>query len=313
MSSHHRKHSSSSSKSDKHRSSSKDSGGVVPSRDSHASETDTNVRLTFENLKATIDMMPENSLDKSSVARMVKTIYHWMMIDVNSQISLPSGAGNTGILKMWPHGAIVDSRRGTGTVARKSTSKGLDELDEDAASIVSGSVVSGTLDDDRGYMSRGGVTRERAGSTSHAPEINFASLTTGQGQGWTGPPLQGYQQHTPPVAGGPPQYVSQWTGASPSRPVWQGSQWGNDMPGIVEKPEKEDVPLPIRTGAPARFSIINSGGIVPQPTRVVDSPAPMEAVPVVKRKVVKRVKATGTRRADADLDDGGTPVTFAQY
>jgi len=108
----------------------------------------TNLKVTFENLVAAIKATSGDSVDKVSVANMLNSIYYWIVFDASSQIDLPTVPGSGSTSKMWPHGATVDTRRGSVSSRAEGSSRRLEDLDISIARSVSKSVVSSTVDDD---------------------------------------------------------------------------------------------------------------------------------------------------------------------
>lgn len=248
-----------------------------------------NMKLTFENLVASILAVPGELLDKGSVVKMVRSLYDWAVFDPNLQLDLPFPPGKPASSKMWPHGSVVNSRRGLQDSARDERSRKLEDLDADAASIVASSVVSGTLEDDRTYTSKGVVVEDVPDTRVQLPEIRFANATNHQQHSWGGLPAW----NNPPLPNGPssPPPVDAWEDVPRVRErgrvasgteLWDIPEWGAS--GSVPRTRDRVTP---------RFSIIGSGGIVPQPTRVVESPVPRPAaLRATKRTVRKDRKST---------------------
>jgi len=267
----------------------------------------TNMKLTFENLVASILAVPGESLDKGSVAKMVRGLYDWAVFDPNLQLDLPSPPGKPASSKMWPHGSVVNSRRGLQDSTRDERSRKLEDLDADAASIVASSVVSGTLDDDRAYTSKGVVVEDASSARAQSPEIRFAKVANHQQHSWGEPPV--WSNPPPPNGPPPPPPVSAWEDVPRVRERGRVAG-GTELWGIPEWSVDESVPR-VRDRVTPRFSIVGSGGIVPQPTRVVESPVPQPAALRTTKRTVRRVKTAGAKREDVAGDSGGCPVTFA--
>lgn len=115
------------------------------------------LRMTFENVMHSVTMCPDSVVNRDSVVRCLRSIYNWMVFDADSQLDLPVAPGSVS-MKMWPHGAVVDTRRASASKMSEKSSRRLRELDEDAIFCIANSVVSSTFEDERPRGSKGEVT-----------------------------------------------------------------------------------------------------------------------------------------------------------
>lgn len=105
-----------------------------------------------------------DEVDKMSVVRMLKSMYEWMTFDQNVQIDLPCPPESDRYFKMWPHGAVVNTRRKTGSVVNDvDDERRLRDFDWDTVSVVSTSVASSTVEQNAGSVGRGRVRLESVG------------------------------------------------------------------------------------------------------------------------------------------------------
>lgn len=147
-----------------------------------------NIRITYENMISHISRMPDEAMDRDSVVNFVKDLYDWSTYDLNSPIRMPSGYGSTKVSKMLPHGATVDSR-GTAS-SRKNRRDGMElkALDDEAASVVSGSIVSSDHANEKQYVPMGRIMTDTSSyaPSSVAPRQHMYSAPTHRAQQYSG-------------------------------------------------------------------------------------------------------------------------------
>jgi len=140
----------------------------------HAGVSPENLRITFENLLSSVSSVPGDGLDRGSVEAMVRSIYNWVAFDPGAQIDLPVERGKGGSPKMWPHGAVVDSRKKKPVVPDSDGPMKLRDLDEETASTVATSVVSSSAAADQGPAPKGSVVTEAFNPALHQPVVRYA-------------------------------------------------------------------------------------------------------------------------------------------
>jgi hypothetical protein len=103
-----------------------------------------NMAKTFENIACYLKSMPPHTaLSRDSTIAMVLSVYDWISVDRNHQIYLPAAIGQPTTEKMWPHGAVIDTRKGRKPTRRSTSGRELrTDVDEDVVSNVSSSVTS---------------------------------------------------------------------------------------------------------------------------------------------------------------------------
>lgn len=166
----HRRHSSTGSD---HSSGSKSS---VMSSSVHKGLKNSDAKVTIENLISAIKEVPGNRLDKESVVDTIRDMYTWIMFDKDIQLTLPKAPGDPGTSKMWPHGAVVDSRKRRPSMPKGKDPRVLQDIDEDTVSVVTSSVVSSTIDETGRSSRRGHIIYD--GPSNYA--IGGARMKTGR-------------------------------------------------------------------------------------------------------------------------------------
>ena len=143
----------------------------VPSRD---------LRITLENVTHYISGYGGDVVDRDSVVKFINSLYEWMSNDPNMQLDLPVEPGSAASAKMWPQGAVIDSRRRSSAGFSDKNFKRLGDLDEETALNVASSVVSSTRDDSYYDKPRGKVYVESpqpsTGAGGHYYNTDFAPL-----------------------------------------------------------------------------------------------------------------------------------------
>lgn len=125
-----------------------------------------NIKITYENMISHISRIPNDALDRDSVVNLIKDVYDWSTHDLNSPIRMPSEYGSTRVSKLLPHGATVDSRGSTSSRKNRKDGMDLKALDDEAASVVSGSIVSSDHGNEKQYVPIGRVMTD---TSSYAP------------------------------------------------------------------------------------------------------------------------------------------------
>lgn len=115
----------------------------------HRKTRTANIKTTVENIIAAVSAIKSDDLDKGSVVEMVKSMYTWIVFDPNFQISLPAPSGSTVAQKMWPHGAVVDSRRSGPYCPEDGDTRVLEDLADEVASTLASSVISSTIEEEK--------------------------------------------------------------------------------------------------------------------------------------------------------------------
>lgn len=174
-----------------------------------------NIKITYENMISHISRIPSEALDRDSVVNLVKDVYDWSTHDLNSPIRMPSEYGSSRVSRMLPHGATVDSR-GTAS-SRKNRKDGMDlkALDDEAASVVSGSIVSSDHGNEKQYVPIGRVMTDTSSyaPSSAAPRQHTYGPRTYAAQQYTSRLPDGFDYGDDPTIGdymtGPPIPVSE--------------------------------------------------------------------------------------------------------
>jgi len=138
------------------------------------------LRITFENVMHSVSMYPSDVVEKDSVVRCIESMYNWMVFDSDMQLDLPIVPSSPVAVKMWPHGATIDTRRKTEADVNEKSSRKLRQLDEEAIFSIANSVVSSTFEEERPARSKGEVVidmprGEIKGQRAHA-HPNSSSL-----------------------------------------------------------------------------------------------------------------------------------------
>lgn len=139
------------------------------------------LRITFENVMHSVSMYSSDVVEKDSVVRCIESMYNWMVFDSDMQLDLPIVPGSPAAVKMWPHGAIIDTRRKAETDINEKSSRKLRQLDEEAIFSIANSVVSSTFEEDRSAKSKGEIVvdmpRGEARGQHARTHFNSSSLT----------------------------------------------------------------------------------------------------------------------------------------
>lgn len=243
-------------------------------RHRHTRVSRENMTTTFENMVSTINHCGSENVDRDSVVRMLGSIHKWLTSEPNMQLDVPVPAGSKATKKMWPHGAVVDTRIPSKGGGDGSGLHGLRELDHETASNVASSVVSSNHDDVAPHRPKGNVLYdiEEDQAPSQAPKVQRVANI-------------GQQIGTQPVAETVP---------SPQQPPALGRR---GVP-VREMPSSYSAQ---RTSE--RFSLI---GQVAPPTRATVTPE--IASPIPRRKKVVRTRVGAANRAVQDTE--GTEVVF---
>lgn len=69
--------------------------------------TSQELKISFENLIAVVENSGEQLVLTASVVDMLQSMYTWVVVDANMQISVPYGTNGAPAI-MWPHGSRVD-------------------------------------------------------------------------------------------------------------------------------------------------------------------------------------------------------------
>ena len=107
------------------------------------------LRVTFENMVHYTTGCRGNALDKRSVVECMRSVYDWVVTGSDAQLELPVAAGDKSVARMWPQGAVVDTRRKASSDANESSPTKLRDLDEEAVVNVARSVVSSAMDEEK--------------------------------------------------------------------------------------------------------------------------------------------------------------------
>lgn len=252
----------------------------------HRRTRTSNIKTTVENIIASVSSIRGDTLDKDSVVEMVKSMYTWIVFDPNYQISLPSASGSSVTQKMWPHGAVVDSRRSGAYCPEDGDPRVLEDLADDVASTLASSVVSSTIEEEKMIGRTGNIMMDPHDSSA----MQYAAPLAMHSRGSNGPTRRP-DNFPPPAIHEEPDAVGGY-----SMPVYRPAPLKGNGDGHKYIP---------------RFSII--GG--PQPP--VDVPATPDNVKVPRptRRVPKSKPKVGAADRGAvdggdDGDSGAIPVTF---
>lgn len=251
----------------------------------HRRTRTANIKTTVENIIASVSAIRGDTLDKDSVVEMVKSMYTWIVFDPNYQISLPSPAGSSVAQKMWPHGAVVDSRRSGAYCPEDGDPRTLEDLADEVASTLASSVISSTIEEEKMVGRTGNIMMDPHDSTMMQYAAPFA-LHSRSSNGMARRP-----DNFPP-----PAIQEESDAGGYSMPVYRPASLKNNGDGQKYIP---------------RFSIIGA----PQPP--VDVPTtpdqtkvqrPTRRVPGAKPKV-GAADRSAVNRGD-DTAGGAIPVTF---
>jgi len=253
------------------------------------------LHITFENMISSISACRGESLDKQSVVQSIRSLYEWITFDRNCQLSLPVVPGSNTSSKMWPHGAVVDTRKQHPSKREEKGHMQLKELDEHAAIHVANSVVSSTFDDERSVKSRGEVIMY----PSTGQILNHGGRTNEDYS------AQRHQEHVsvPPT----PSYAAAGYHMYTGHPAQEIPPLNYAPYHTTNRIVPEVAPRTMPTGpAGPRYSIM---GGVPPPARVQETPDIPHAEPRTKVKG-KKARVGTARREYANDDDGGVSVSF---
>lgn len=120
----------------------------------------SDLRITFENVMHSVSMYQGDVVSKDSVVKCVESIYNWIVFDPDIQLDLPTVPGSHPVLKMWPHGATIDTRKKTEGNSAEKSSRRLRQLDEEAIFSIANSVISSTFEEERPVKPRGEVVSD---------------------------------------------------------------------------------------------------------------------------------------------------------
>ena len=247
-----------------------------------------NLQATFENLVSVISSDEGASFSKTTVQKMIESIYEWMVFDDGSQIVLPSSPGANTTRRMWPHGSKVDTRRKRDRSTAQSSPMRLKEVGKDHVHTVASSVVSSVLEGEGARVKKGSVTyidQPHPGPSSHGGYGGGSQ----QGQPYQSSPypVQNIEYAYPPLdhTRHPPQMVplasSYFTEGEPKRS------------------QRQERVVP-------RYSII--GGPVAPPERVEETPQ-LQHVETAHKRTAKKTRVGASARP-ANATDEGTPVIW---
>jgi len=281
----------------------------------------TDMRVTFENLIHSISAYSEDELDKDSVVKCLRSMYDWIVFDADMQLDLPIVPGS-GQMKMWPHGAKVDTRRGADVTPGEKSSRKLQEVDEKCIINVANSVVSSNLEDHRSVKSKGEVMVA-------APK---GALQTSQQHFNRHPSSVGFEHPTGHTRVVPEAYAyangfqrnsdDQFTGQDAQADYYPQltrhnaapAGYGSGFPSMHSGPPRpyqpqqytkpEHQPVQSAHRMVPRYSIIGA----PPPVIAEETPEVAHASVFTGKK--GRKPRVGTARR-AQNDDDGVPVTFA--
>lgn len=254
----------------------------------HRKTRTSNIKTTVENIIAAVSSIKGDDLDKGSVVEMVKSMYTWIVFDPNYQISLPSPAGSSVTQKMWPHGAVVDSRRSGPYCPEDGDSRALEDLADEVASTLASSVISSTIEEEKMIGRTGHIMMDPHDSST----MQYAA------------PFSLQYRATNSLARRPDNF--------PPPAIQEESDAGHGYSAPVYRP------TPLRSNGDGqkyipRFSIIGA----PQPQPPIDVPSTPDNTKVKRptRRVPRTKPKVGAADRDAvergdDAAGGAIPVTF---
>lgn len=242
-----------------------------------------NMKITFENILASVSAIPSDTLTKDSVAEMVKSVYTWMVFDPDAQISLPTGSGTSHVQKMWPHGAVVDSRRSGPYRPQDGDRRALEDLEEDMASTVATSVISSTVEQEKLIGHIGNITLDPADAQLQYQSQQFVGNRESSNM-------------VPRPENFPPPSV----------------HYDNDPTGYASAPRVHQ-PAPVRNNISSgryvpRFSVVGGSQT---PINVPDTPEETKVQRPVRR-VPKAKPKVGSAPREINEESGGFPVNFVE-
>lgn len=164
------------------------------SRRKHVHISSTDKKITFENMLASISSTQGNTLTKESVREMVESIYTWMVFDPNSQLAVPVEPGSSRKPRMWPHGAVVDSRKSGQAPPPDGDPRALERLADDVVSTVSTSVVSSIIEEEKLVGRTGAIVLDNGEGVGYHHAAPFSM----QSRGYAAP--SGRPDNFPPPA-----------------------------------------------------------------------------------------------------------------
>jgi hypothetical protein len=293
----------------------------------------TDMRLTFENIICAVSAYPEVMLDKDSVVNCLKSVYDWMVFDSDMQLNLPIVPGSAQ-LKMWPHGAKVNTRRQSDVVVGENSPRKLKDIDEKCMVNIASSVVSSNLEDQRSVKSKGEViTVAPKGTLQYQSPQAVRYPSSVPSSQYTGPIRmvpEAYQYNQGIESGRNVQFQQQDEQAYHYTPMSRQNVAPLDYgmspiegyggPPNVASPqaqrniEQEYQPVQSTRRVIPRYSVI--GHSVP-PAVAEETPEPAHAEVFIGRKARKPKVGTARRRRDLETEVGvqderdGVPVTFA--
>lgn len=252
----------------------------------HRKTRTANIKTTVENIIASVSGIHGDSLDKDSVVEMVKSMYTWIVFDPNYQISLPSPAGSSVAQKMWPHGAVVDSRRSGAYCPEDGDPRALENLADEVASTLASSVISSTIEEEKMIGRTGNIMMDPHDSSMMQYAAPFA-INSRASNGMSRRP-----DNFPP----PAIQEESDAGAGYSMPVYRPTPQRGNGDGQKYIP---------------RFSIIGA----PQPPVDVPTTPDQSKVQRPTRKVQRTKPKVGAADRSAvnrgdDAAGGAIPVTF---
>lgn len=242
------------------------------------------MRITFENVIHSASMYSSGTVDKGSVVACLESLYNWMVFDPDMQLSLPVAPGSA-LVKMWPHGATINTRRKSASCIDKTSSRKLKDIDEEAIVGIASSVVSSTFDEESVLKPKGRVMVD----SSDGPEL----------YGRQGQPAFAYGQNMYQPVYAPAAQHSMFN-SMPTRIVPE--TYGRESNTYQSAPLSHGTSQKSRTVQ--RYSV--AGGAVP-PITVQETPETVHAEMYTK-KSSRRPKVATVRRGE---EEEGEPVAFA--